>query len=155
MNKFLVKNKNSLSQTKRNNNLSKILSCAILFSLSVDTNIRSSDVEKNYTKINNAFVTDFDLATQLSKETGLKIVVVFSAEWCEYCQKFKNDLPEIKNFDNKIICIVETENNQKLVRKFKIKNLPTSLILNTESVEIDRIVGYNKSSYENWLGSGK
>lgn len=99
----------------------------------------------------NAYVTDLNLALRLSKETKQQVVVIFSASWCNFCNLLKRDLPNLSGFDNKIICILDTDVEKKLARKFKVKTWPTSVILNHNGEEISRITGYNKVQYSEWL----
>lgn len=99
----------------------------------------------------NAYVTDLNLALNLSKETKQNVVLIFSADWCAYCQTLKKDLPYIKEFDNKIICILDVDKERKLSRKFNAKTLPTSIVLNPNGEELSRLSGYNKIQYSKWL----
>lgn len=105
--------------------------------------------------LDNAYVTDLDLALRLSKETKQNVVLIFSATWCPHCVKLKNDIYDIKEFDNKIICVLDSDIEKKTVSKFKAKSLPTSIMLNTNGEEISRIVGYDKKSYSKWLDGKK
>lgn len=105
-------------------------------------------VVRNFT---NAYVTDLNIALRLSKETGQNVVVMFSAEWCGYCSSLKKDLIDLKGFENKILCIVDVDQNKKLARQYKAKTLPTSIILDENGNEIDRLSGYEKNSYQKWL----
>lgn len=98
-----------------------------------------------------AYVTDLSLALRLSKDTKQEIVVIFSASWCSYCQLLKHDIPNLSGFDNKIICILDSDMEKKLARQFKVKTLPTSVRLNSDGEEMDRIIGYNKTQYSEWL----
>lgn len=104
---------------------------------------------------NNAYVTDLNVALRLSKETKQNIVLIFSADWCGHCKNLKNDLPTIKEFDDKIICILDSDKEKQLAREFKAKSLPTSIMLNFNGEEISRISGYNKASYSKWLKEKK
>lgn len=103
----------------------------------------------------NGYVTDIDLALRLSKETKQETLVIFSASWCKFCETLKEDIGIIKNLDNKIICILDVDNEKKLSRQFKIRNLPTSVILSASGNEIARIIGYDKKTYQEWIDSNK
>lgn len=132
----------------------KINSLLLWFSISVIFVISNLHLSKAYCldeNINNVYVTNYNIGKELSKDTGLKLVVIFGSDWCINCQNLKNDLPEIRNFNNKIICVLEVEKNKDLSEKFKVKNLPTSIIIDSNDKEVSRIVGYSKLSYENWL----
>ena len=110
----------------------------------------SAKIVYNYT---NAYVTDLDIAIKLSKETKQNIVIVFSAEWCGYCSSLKKDLIDLAGLENKILCIIDTDSDKKLTRQYKIKNLPTSVLINSNEEELSRRSGYEKKTYEKWLQS--
>lgn len=103
------------------------------------------------TSSDHAYVTDLELALKLSKQTKQKVVVIFSASWCSFCKILKNDMPYLSGFDNKIICILDVDQEKKLAKKFKTKSLPTSIKLNEDGEELDRIIGYEKIPYSKWL----
>lgn len=100
---------------------------------------------------NNAYVTDLDLALQLSKDTDQKVLLIFSASWCAFCQQLKTDLPTFNNLEDKIICILDTDSNKKLSKKFKVKTLPSSFLLNKNGETIGSHSGYDFNSYNKWL----
>lgn len=108
----------------------------------------TTKIVRNFT---NAYVTDLNVALKLSKETKQKVVVVFSASWCGYCNALKKDLIDLKGFENKILCIVDVDGDRKLAKQFKAKTLPTSVILDENGNEIGRLSGYEKSPYQKWL----
>lgn len=101
----------------------------------------------------NGYVTDLDTAMSLSKDTKQNILLIFGAEWCGHCRSLKKDLPYLDHLDNKIICVINTDDNKKLARKFGVKSLPTSILLDNEFVERNKMTGYDKNSYSKWLES--
>lgn len=101
----------------------------------------------------NTYVTDLDVAISLSQDTQQNILLIFSADWCGPCKELKKDLVNFKNLDNKIICILDTDTNKKLARKFGIRSLPTSILLDNELTEYDRIIGYDKELFHRWIES--
>lgn len=107
--------------------------------------------QTNQTQLSDAYLTDLSMALKLSKETGQKVIIIFSANWCGFCKTLKNDLKDIHELDNKIVCILDIEIEKKIARQFKIRTLPTSIILNSDGEEITRIVGYEKIPYTKWL----
>ena len=136
--------------------MQKLLLCFMLLFVSEFTpKAYSQTAAKSSQTLNNAYVTDLDLALRLSKDTKQNVILIFSASWCSYCKVLKQDLPSIKEFDDKIICILDSDAEKKLARKFKAKSLPTSIMLNSDGEELSRISGYDKTSYSKWLGSKK
>lgn len=106
---------------------------------------------RTYKNLNNAYVTDLNLALRLSKETKQKLVLIFGADWCGPCVSLKKDLIDLQGFDSKIICILDFDSNKKDVKLFRVKNVPTSIIIDIDEKEIARLSGYDKDSYQKWL----
>lgn len=106
-------------------------------------------------KSQNTYVTDLDIAFELAEEEDKKIIVIFSASWCGFCDNLKKDLPDLSGFDNTIICILDIDEYKRTSRKYKIRSLPTSIVLKSKGEEISRIVGYDKKTYEKWLENNK
>jgi thioredoxin-like negative regulator of GroEL len=129
--------------------MQKYLKLLIISIFSIIFGINTINAEQS----NNAYVTDYNIALMLSKDTKQNIIVIFSASWCEACKILKNDLPSIEGFDNKIICILDIDDNKHLSKQFKIKSLPTSILVDSSSIEKSRLIGYKKDKYEEWLKS--
>jgi len=77
-------------------------------------------------------------------------LIIFSAEWCKYCQYLKKDLPSF-DLSKYEVDIVDVDKEDKLSKKYKIKSLPTSIIIDHNNLEKSRIKGYEKNKYLNWL----
>lgn len=105
----------------------------------------------SYTQKTIAYVEDLNLALNLSKQTNQQVLLVFGASWCVFCQQLKNDLSSLNNIDNKIICIIDTDSNKKLAKKFKVKTLPSSFLLDSDGNIVSNIAGYNFDTYNKWL----
>lgn len=103
----------------------------------------------------NTYMTNLDIALELAKDKQQNVVLVCSASWCKFCNNLKEDLPTISGFDNKIICIIDIDEYKKISKKYRIKSLPTSIILKHNGQEISRITGYDKKKYEKWLEINK
>jgi thioredoxin-related protein len=93
-------------------------------------------------------------AFKVSEETQKPILLIFSADWCKYCQFLKDNLPELQDVDNFVVCIIDSDKEKTLYRQMNIRNLPTSIILDSNNFnEQNRKVGYIRQDYENWLSS--
>jgi thioredoxin-like negative regulator of GroEL len=69
---------------------------------------------------------------------------IFSAKWCPSCvnlKKFLDDNTELHDIYN--IVILDIDESPDLKRYFKIRVVPTSIILNDDAVELARIIGYD------------
>ena len=95
---------------------------------------------------------DYETAKVLAKETDMPILLIFSADWCGYCQQLKKDMPNIQDIDRYIVCIIDIEINPDLKQQMGIRSLPTSVIINqANSHEISRKSGYKATEYSRWL----
>lgn len=101
----------------------------------------------------NIFYDEYDKARQIATEYDKKLLLIFGADWCPYCRDIKRDVKDIKGFQKYIVCFIDTDKNKDFVRIYKIKGLPTSLVLDEEDNEISRKTGYKNKDYENWLDS--
>jgi thioredoxin-related protein len=98
----------------------------------------------------NIVYDDLNKSVDLAKEYQRKVLVIFGADWCPYCKVLKKDIVSI---DTKqyIVCIIDTDKNTDLVNEYKIKGLPTSIVLNTTKQELTRKTGYKANDYNSWL----
>ncbi len=74
-----------------------------------------------------------------------KTLLIFSADWCKYCQVAKNDInndPElsetVKNYE---IVILDYDVDKDAVRGYNIKTIPAFIVLENNK-EIKRKIGY-------------
>lgn len=100
--------------------------------------------------VNNIIYDNCDEALRLSKLHNRPLILIFGASWCSYCKDLKKDISSIKPFDRAVVCVVDIEKNENLVKKYSIKGLPTSIII-IQDQEKSRKSGYQKHDYETWL----
>ena len=70
------------------------------------------------------------------------VILQCGAKWCSPCVQAKRYVKSI-GAEDKII-YVDVEDNEALVSEYKIKNLPTFILLDIEGKEIERFVGFDK-----------
>lgn len=87
------------------------------------------------------------------KTIDKNVVVVFETDWCGYCQKLKGDKNHL-NFNNYVVCVIDAEERNDLVKKNSISSYPTSIIF-YNGKEIVRKKGYDKKSYQKWLNENR
>lgn len=95
-----------------------------------------------------------DLSLTKALQTDKKLLIIFVADWCGYCKSLKKDLFDMPSIDNYVVCLADIDNelNKDIVKHFRIKMLPTSIIVDPEAhKEIKRITGYNKEKYTTWI----
>lgn len=94
---------------------------------------------------------DYEAAVSLSQEANKPLLLIFSADWCGYCTKLKQDVLVDNSTKNYITCVIDTDMDKDLTRKHRAKSLPTSVVLE-KGKETKRKTGYkNKTDYTNWL----
>jgi thioredoxin-related protein len=97
-----------------------------------------------------SYVQTYEQAMEIENK---KVLVIFGADWCLYCQKLKGDL-DLLNLDEYVVCMVDADERADLKGKHLFKMLPTSLILLNKK-ETSRKSGYSKQDYMGWLKKNK
>jgi putative thioredoxin len=95
-------------------------------------------------------------AVKLSGEQGRPVLVMFTADWCSWCQKMKNNvLPDptvaamMKNY---IYVAVNTDQNAELTKKYGISGIPAFLITNGKEDKLKFIASYMEpNAFVTWL----
>jgi thiol:disulfide interchange protein len=89
---------------------------------------------------------NFEQAKQFSKQSGKPILAVFSATWCKWCQKLEQetltDSSVRKVMSNYVYIKIDTDTSKELVSEYKVRGLPTTLIINSDGVEIKKEAGF-------------
>lgn len=122
--------------------------------INTNTNDQKNDiiiVEPKPIVVEREFYSDIDEAQIAADRHNKKLLIIFTADWCPYCKTLKKDLQDKTIINNQyIICIVDIDKNKLLLDKYKIKTLPTSIIME-HLKEISRKNGYRKDVYIEWL----
>ncbi|RME93103.1 MAG: hypothetical protein D6767_01750 [Candidatus Hydrogenedentota bacterium] len=94
---------------------------------------------------------DLDLALQKASEKNILLVDLW-ADWCEACHEMEEQLfpsPDFQSLLKRYHLILvrvdfteETEKNTKIAEKYKIRGLPTLLLLNEEGKLLGKVVGF-------------
>lgn len=97
-------------------------------------------------------------AKKISKLENKKILLIFGAPWCVWCQKFEHDtLASLRSTNalesHKTIPIkINIENESDIAQKYNIKSIPSFVIIDKEDVELKRKNGYmNIREFIGWL----
>lgn len=89
------------------------------------------------------FVESYQDAKTITQDMQMPMIVIFSASWCKFCIKIKEDIVNNMNmFEDTVICIIDIEQHQDLAKKFRVKKIPKMIIFNDKGKEIDNIIGY-------------
>ena len=100
----------------------------------------------------NILYDEYQKALELSKIHNMNLIVVFSADWCVYCQDLKKDIQKISQ-DKCLFCIIDIDKDKTLAKKWKVRNLPTSILINGKEEVVSQVIGYRKIKYESWINS--
>jgi len=98
----------------------------------------------------NIVYDDLNKSIELASRYNRKVLIIFGADWCPYCKTLKKDISSL--FTQKyVVSIIDIEKNSGIVEEFKIKGLPTSVMIDSNKKELARKIGYKKQEYEDWL----
>lgn len=117
-----------------------ILLCLGLLYLNVFTSYAQTDIN---------WLDNIDEGLKQAAAQNKLLLVDFSASWCGWCTKLKEEVFEKQEFKNAvsdtfILVVVDTDANRELLEKYKIQGLPTIVIFDKEGKEIHRIIGFRK-----------
>jgi thioredoxin-related protein len=90
-------------------------------------------------------------AVALSQSSKKDILIVFTADWCKYCNKFKSEMIGNEILKDKIVCYVDFDTNKDIIKEYRVTTIPDFIVLHNQ-VEIKRKVGYNNSKeFIKWI----
>lgn len=106
----------------------------------------------------NTFILDsIEDAQSLSEKTKQPVLLIFGADYCEYCVRLKQDIilgNLSSGIDQYIICYINLTKNSDLIKEYNISNMPDSRIIKSNK-EISSFKGYSKTKYLAWLKNDK
>lgn len=124
--------------------------------------------ESKYSKISNELadkpiiedkiILTYQDALEASKTSNRDILLLVDAKWCGYCTKFKEEVlseEEVKDkMKDYIVCSLDYRSNQDIIKKYKIKKLPTYILIDKEENIIKEGYGYqSRKFFINWLSN--
>ena len=74
------------------------------------------------------------------------VILQCGASFCNPCQQAKRYVKSI-GAEDKII-YVDVEENEALVSEYKIRNLPTFILLDFDGKEVERFTGFDKAKID-------
>lgn len=113
------------------------------------------------------WLTSYDEAAKLSKETGKPMLVDFTgSDWCGWCIKLKEEVfskPEFDAWADENVVLLEldfprktklsqelTAQNNELKDKYEIRGFPTILFLDSEGEKLGQY-GYDRGGPDVWI----
>ena len=77
------------------------------------------------------------------------IILQMSAKWCNPCKEAKRYIKSIGAEDK--VAYIDVEENEALTSLYKIKNVPTFILLNVDGKEVERFTGFDKVKIDSLL----
>ena len=77
------------------------------------------------------------------------IIIQAGSSWCSPCGQAKRHIKAIGAADK--VVYIDVEENEALVSEYKIKNLPTFILLDFDGKEVERFVGFDKVKIDKML----
>lgn len=80
--------------------------------------------------------------------TNSKVLLVFSAKWCIWCQKFEHDVLSLSRVAERlksrswVVSKVDYDVRKDLAFQYSVKSLPTMVLVDSQGREIKRGTGY-------------
>jgi len=98
---------------------------------------------------NDKIFNDLLSAKQYSKKSNTKLLVIFGADWCKFCNNLKTDLSNnIESLENYTICYIDSDSHKILSLRYRVKTIPDYMILVDDKI-IKRQKGY--TTFDNFL----
>jgi thioredoxin-related protein len=102
----------------------------------------------------------FEDAKELSGKYGRPILLFFTAEWCQYCQKMKSEvLPkaEVKAMLAKYIFLsVDVDTSRTLAKEFGVQKIPSHVVTNMKGEKLKHEEkSMSAADYVAWLNDPK
>ncbi|MBL4886233.1 MAG: thioredoxin family protein [Planctomycetaceae bacterium] len=105
--------------------------------------------------------TDYEQAKKQAIAESKPIVAMFTASWCGPCKKMKASTlvdRSVKQLieSHFVAVMIDTDRNRDLTRRFKISAMPTVLIIDPVTGEIDRVRGFqSRNKFLSLLNANK
>ena len=77
------------------------------------------------------------------------IILQMSTKWCNPCKEAKRYIKSIGAEDK--VAYIDVEENEALASLYKIKNVPTFILLNVDGKEVSRFVGFDKNKIDEMI----
>jgi thiol:disulfide interchange protein len=95
-----------------------------------------------------AWVKSYDTALKQAAAENKFVVIDISASWCGYCRRMAREVypdGEFVEFSRQQVFVrlfADTDpEGTKLAEKFRVRGFPTIVVVNSEGVEVGRVVG--------------
>lgn len=81
-----------------------------------------------------------------------KDLVIITADWCKACDQLKDFLTTNNSISSEYnIEYIDYDSNKDIVKKLRVKKLPTSIIFDDNGKIKSKNIGYDSIKYKKWL----
>lgn len=92
------------------------------------------------------FVSNIEDAIVLQQNTDIDLILIFTADWCRFCDKLKNDIVSDElMLSDKIVCYIDIDKSRKIAKQYGVKTIPDSRLIKNQK-EIKKVIGYNNKT---------
>ena len=98
------------------------------------------------------WLTSLDEAVELARSSQRQIMVDLWADWCTWCKRLEEDVfstAEFAEYAQRFVLLrVDTDDGgegTRLMERFQVASLPTTLILTADLVKVGELQGYLKA----------
>ena len=110
---------------------------------------------------NIAWITDFEQAQRLSKETGKPMLIDFTASWCPPCQVMKHEVwpaPEVVALVEEgyipVLLDIDRQENQAIVQKYGVSSIPAIFVTDAQGQTLRHAAYMTPSQTSEFLAAG-
>ncbi len=91
--------------------------------------------------------TDLDAAHKLSLKTGKPMLVIFTARWCRFCTKLKENTiehPKMVDYVNSnfVPVMLNFDREKRVVKILEVQSIPCTVVLSPQADLLGKLVGY-------------
>src|SRR6185437_62232 len=91
------------------------------------------------------FVQGFRDGWDMAHEQGKPILLLFTADWCNYCHAMAREAlcdPAVVNLAHDFICVqVDADAEPEVCRQFRVRGYPTIQFLSPRGLPLNRLTG--------------
>lgn len=92
-----------------------------------------------------------------TNDTGLPVIIDFSATWCGPCQMIAPYVHELAESNKDVVTFkfIDIDENTSLADEYKVEAVPTFVLLDADGREIDRLTGADQTELDNLVSKAR
>ena len=97
----------------------------------------------------------YEDAVSVARSENKDVYILFGSEQCPWCHKQKDVLAKdsvVRALSRYVVCHVDTVEREDLARRFRIRAIPVSVVVDADGRVLRKNVGYmEESKFVGWL----